>query len=74
MDRKLTLEIEELEERIAPGIPLGALGGGNAMVSLAHENCSCPPPNHVLTLGGNQIADVAEAATGGLERAVAGGG
>jgi len=67
MERKIVLEIEELEERIAPHCGSAvALGGGNAAVGInPHGGDLCLP-------NGNAV-DLPDASDGGMARAMQGG-
>lgn len=73
MERKIVLEVEELEERIAPHCAgtWPALGGGHAAVdTYSHGGGSsvgvCPPNGESVHVSSN--------AADGLARAVEGGG
>lgn len=69
--REIQLGLEELEERIAPGLPLGQLGGDHSAVLVDSNDGVVPCYLHVPN---GRSVPIQEAAAAGLVRAIAGGG
>lgn len=60
MERKIVLEVEELEERIAPHVTF--LGGGESAVGTVYHYSGEVPP-HLVLPNGNEVT-IPDASTG----------